>query len=66
MPQMHQGALTLRDGAAALILEPYALTGAPTKPYVLMRGLMVQVLGNEYKKRDCVSSNKKQEAEYIN
>lgn len=35
------GGLTLHDGAAALILEPYALTGAPTKPYVLMRGLMV-------------------------
>lgn len=58
MLQMYQGVLIFYDGVVVLIFEFYVLIGVLIKFYVFMRGLMVQVLGNEYKKRDCVSSNK--------
>lgn len=59
MLQMYQGVLIFYDGVVVLIFEFYVLIGVLIKEsYVFMRGLMVQVLGNEYKKRDCVSSNK--------
>lgn len=59
MLQMYQGVLIFYDGVVVLIFEFYVLIGFLIKEfYVFMRGLMVQVLGNEYKKRDCVSSNK--------
>lgn len=59
MLQMYQGVLIFYDGVVVLIFEFYVLIGVLIKEfYVFMRGLMVQVLGNEYKKRDCVNSNK--------